>query len=145
MQAIPIALMAAGSIIKGVGGYQSAKYNQKVDKVNAVNAEREGTAQEARIRDAARIAEGRQIGAQAESGFEVGTGTALDSLMESQINAELDAMDARRQARSRYDAYRSQAHLAKMEGTNALIGGFVGAASSVASGIQDYATAKGGG
>jgi hypothetical protein len=147
MQALPligVALQAGGQIFKGVAANKAGKFNQKVDEANAIDALREGTAQVARIRDAARINLGRQIGAQAESGFEVGTGTALDSLLESQTNAELDAMDARRQAQSRYNAYMLEGQQARREGKNALIGGLVGAAGSVASGLTDYATSRAG-
>lgn len=145
MQALPliaIAATAGGQMFKGVAANKAGKFNQKVDEVNAINALREGTAQASRIRDAARISAGRQVGAQAESGFEIGTGSAIDSLMESQTNAELDAMDAMRTARSRYDAYMLQGQQARKEGKNALIGGFIGAAGSLASGINDYATAR---
>jgi hypothetical protein len=136
--------MAAGSIVQGIGGYKAGKFNRKVANRNARMAEQEGVANAERIRNLGRIAMGRQIGAQAESGFEVGTGSAIDSLIESATNIELDAMDARREASSRAYAYRTQGHLAYMEGRNKLIGGFFGAASTVAGGMADYAAAKGG-
>lgn len=145
MQALPliaVAAQAGGSLFKGIAANNAGKFNQKVDQVNATNALREGAAQVQRIRDAGRIALGRQIGAQAESGFEIGTGSALDNLMESQTNAELDAMDAMRQARSQYDAYIMKGQQARREGRNALFSGLIGAAGAVASGVQDYATAK---
>lgn len=144
MQALPIIALAAtagGQVFKGIAANKAGKFNQKVDEANAINALRDGTAQVQRIRDAARINLGRQIGAQAESGFEIGTGTAIDSLMESQTNSELDAMDAMRQARSKYDAYMAEGSMARKEGKNALIGGLIGAAGSLASGFNDYATA----
>jgi hypothetical protein len=142
MQFAPLALMAAGSILKGVGSFQAGRQNRKIANVNARDQLIDGNAQATRIRDLARIQLGRQIGAQAESGFMVGTGSAIDSLVESQTNAELDAMDALRTAQSRSDAYRLQGASAYAEGKNDLIGGLVGAAGSVASGLQDYATAK---
>lgn len=145
MQALPfiaIAATAGGQIFKGIAANKAGKFNQKVDEANAIDALREGSAQVQRIRDASRLQLGQQIGAQAESGFEIGTGTAIDSLLESQTNAELDAMDAQRQARSRYNAFMLQGQQARSEGKNALISGLIGAAGSVASGIQDYATGK---
>lgn len=145
MQALPfiaIAAVAAGSIFKGVAANNAGKFNQKVDDANAVDALRDGTEQVSQIRTNARLKIGQQIGAQAESGFEIGTGSALDNLLESQTNSELDAMDARRQAQSRYDAYKLQGQAARSEGKNALIGGLIGAAGSVASGISNYASAK---
>jgi hypothetical protein len=145
MQALPliaIAAAAGGQIFKGIAANNAGKFNQSVDQANAVDALREGTEQTQRIRDAGRINLGRQFGAQAESGFEVGTGTAIDSLLESQTNSELDAMDTMRQARSRYNAYMLQGQQARSEGHNALIGGLIGAAGSVASGLNNYATGK---
>lgn len=146
MQVIPLilatAITAGGQVVKGIAANKAGKFNQKVDEANAVDALREGTAQVSRIRDASRIALGRQIGAQGESGFEVGTGTAIESLLESQTNSELDAMDASRTARSRYNAYMLSGQQARSEGKNAMISGLIGAAGSVASGVQDYASGR---
>lgn len=144
MQAAAIGLQAVGSIVQGVAGYRAGKYNAKVAKLNARNTEREGLEQATRLRNAGRVAMGRQIAAQGESGFEVGQGSALDSLLESATNSELEAMDAFRAARAKAAGYRAQGGLARMEGNSALVQGFFGAASGVASGISDYASAKGG-
>jgi hypothetical protein len=147
MQALPfiaIGLKAAGPLLQGVAGYRAGKLNKKIDYANAQAVTAQGAEQAMRIRNLARISMGRQIGAQAESGFEVGTGSAIDSLMESATESELDAMDAQHQANSRALAYRLQGNQAKREGKNALISGVIGAASAVASGVQDYATASAG-
>lgn len=144
MQALPIALMAGGKIVEGIAGYEAGKYNRKVARANARAANQEGVAQAERIRNLARIAMGRQIGAQAESGFEVGTGTALDSLLESATEAELEAMDARYQATSKAAAHWRQGSVAYAEGYNKGVQGLVGAAAAVAGGMTDYAAAKGG-
>lgn len=132
-------LMVAGSVIQGIGGYQAGKYNAKVAEQNALADEAEGAAEAQRIREAAREAIGRQVGAQAESGFMPGTGTALDSLEESAINAELDILNVRRKAAMSANARRQQGALAKQQGKMALLGGLVGAASAVASHKADYA------
>jgi hypothetical protein len=145
MQAIPLGLMVLGSVVKGVAGFQAGKANRSIASANARTTLEEGNAQAIRIRNLSRIQLGRQIGAQAESGFQIGTGSAIDSLVESQTSAELDAMDAMRQAKSRANAYQAQGNAAYQEGKFALASGFIGAASSVASAGQDYATAKGGG
>lgn len=142
MQAIPLGLMAAGAIIKGVGAFKSGQANRAIAKSNANTAIVEGNAQANRIRDLARIQLGRQFGAQAESGFTPGTGSAIDSLVESQTNSELDAMDALRTANSRAAAYRAQGHQAYQEGLFGAASALVGGAASVASGMSDYAQAK---
>lgn len=141
--AIPL-MMAAGPLIQGIGGYKAAIYTANADEVNATDAERQGAAEAARIRDQARIAMGNQVGAQAESGFAVGTGTALASLRDSAVNAELDVLNARRQAAGQAAAYRAQAHLARQQGTFSLLSGLTGAASAVAGYKSDYAQAKAG-
>lgn len=144
--AIPLiaatAISAGGQIFKGIAANKAGKFNQQIDEANALSSLREGSEQATRIRNVGRVNLGQQIGAQGESGFEVGTGTAIDSLIESQTNSELDAMDAMYQARSRYNSYMLQGQQARTEGHNALISGFIGAAGSVASGFQDYATGK---
>lgn len=145
MQAALPLLMAAGPIVQGVAGYQAGRYNKQVAGANAQAVEAEGAEQALRIRNAARVHMGRQIGAQAESGFEIGTGTAIDSLIESATNAELEAMEARRAAASRATAYRLQGRQAGMEGKNALIASLFSGAAAAVSAKQDYAQASGGG
>ena len=144
MQALPliaIAATAGGKIYSGIQANKAGKFNQKVDQANALDAIGQGNEQATRIRDQARVRIGQQIGAQGESGFEVGTGSALDNLVESQTNSELDAMDAMYQARSRYNSYMLQGQAARAEGHAALVSGLIGAAASVAGGLSDYATA----
>lgn len=138
MQAIPIALMAAGSMVQGIGGYKAGKYNAKVAEENAVNADNEGAAEGARISDEARAATGEQAASLSGNGFEGGTGSALTRLRESSIAAEMDIQEARRRARSRAMAYRAEGKAAKAAGRSALIGGLFGAASAV-SHVADYA------
>lgn len=145
MQALPLVLMAGGSILKGVAGFKAGQRNRATADANARNELSEGNAQATRIRDLARIQLGRQFTAQAESGFAVNQGSAVDSLVDSQTNAELDALDAMRVARSKSAAYRSEGKAAYSQGVFDLAGGFVGAASGVASGTSDYAAAKSGG
>lgn len=142
MESAGLALQVAGPLIQGVAGYQAGKFNKKVEEANAVNDERDGAAEVARVRESARIAMGRQIGAQAESGFDVGTGTNLDSLRESQIGAELDILNTRHKAASSAAARRAQGAVAAAQGRSALVGGFVGAASAVAGYKADYANAS---
>lgn len=137
-------LMVIGSLVQGVAGYQSGQYNKKVANANARNAETEGLERATRIRNAGRIAMGRQIAAQGESGFEVGDGSAIDTLLESATNSEMEAMDAWREARARGAGFRTQGAMAAREGNSALVQGFFGAASAVAGAKADYAAARGG-
>lgn len=145
MQAIPVALMAAGSLIQGVAGFKAGQYNRAVAGANAQTAEAEGASQVQRLRDASRVRLGMQLGAQAESGFAIGAGSAIDSLVESATNAELEAMEARRLATARATAYRISGKQAYAEGKGALGRGLFGAAAAVRPGAKaDYASARGG-
>lgn len=141
MQAIPLVLSAGGTLLKGVSSFQAGKFDRKVANVNARQALVEGNEQGNRIRAAARIRLGQQFGAQAESGFMVNQGSALDSLVESATNSELEAMDALNAARSRAAAYHAQGQAAYAEGKGALVGSLFGAASSAVQGYNDYANA----
>lgn len=141
MQAIPFALAAAGSIVQGIAGVQSGKYNRKVGQRNQRQALDEGAEQALRIRRAGRIFLGRQIAAQGESGFEVGTGSALDTLRESQTNIELEAMEAMHEGVTRGVSYAQQGDMAYRQGKYQLIEGLFGAASGLAKGVSDYAAA----
>jgi hypothetical protein len=134
-------IQAVGQVVQGIGAYQAGKFNRKVERVNAINEERDGAAEIARIRDAARLALGRQVGAQAESGFEIGSGTALQSLLESQIEAEMDRQNIRRRAASSAANRRAQGELAYAAGVNARTQGFIGAAATVAKSAE-YAAGK---
>lgn len=137
-------LMIAGSLVQGIGGMKAANYQARADQANATSAENDGAAQAQQIRDQARMAMGQQIGAQAESGFSIGTGTGLDSLRESAINSELDVLNVRRKAATEAASYRAQAQQAKNQGKFALLGGLFGAANAVASHKLDFAQAKAG-
>lgn len=142
MQAIPIALMAAGSLIKGIGGFQAGQHNKSVLYDEATEEEATGEIQAGRARDQARLAIGEQIGAQFANGFQGGTGSALDALRESQINAALDVMTIRRDAASKARADRAKGDLAYTEGKFALASGIIGAATAVSGAKNDWAAAK---
>lgn len=122
-------LQAGGNIIQGVAGYEAGKYNRAAARNDAIEEERAGAAEEARIREAARVAIGDQVAAQGANGFAMGTGSALDALAQSQVNAAFDALLARQDAARRARAKRAQGEIAYAEGQNALVQGMMGAAS----------------
>ena len=145
MQALPfamVALKAAGPIIKGIGGLKAGKAANKAAKAEARDIVNTGNAQALQVRDRARKAIGEQVAAQFSNGFLGGTGSALDYLQESQVNAALDVMEIRRQAESKAYATRMEGKAAARQGRYALAEGLLGAASSVAGGITDWANAK---
>jgi len=125
-------LMIAGSLIQGVGGLAAGRKTAAAEKANARAVLEEGNAQEQEVRRASREAMGQQIGAQAESGFMVGTGTALDSLKESAVNAEMDILNVRRKAAAEAAVHRQRAKQAKLQGWMSLVEGVTGAAGAAA-------------
>ena len=135
-------IMVGGSLIKGVAGYRAGKYNKRLAYNEATNTERDGTVQEARVRDAARLAMGDQVSAQFSNGFYGGSGSALDALTQSQINATLDALTIRRDAAARARAQREQGDQAKRAGNNALLEGLLGAGATAIRMKSDWANAR---
>jgi hypothetical protein len=136
------AAQAAGKVIGGIAGYEAGKFNRATSQTMATEDERAGAAEEARIREAARMAIGDQVAAQGANGFQQGTGSAIDALAQSQINAAFDALIARQDAARRARARRIQGDIAYAEGSNALVQGMLGAASSVQQQNSDWATAR---
>lgn len=135
-------LQAAGQVIGGVGQYEAGKYNAKVANTQAIELERAGAGEEERVREAARMQMGSQITAQAGGGFQIGTGSALDALTQSQVNAALDALTIRREAAGRARAQRISGAIAKSQGENALVSGMLGAATTIANSNSDWAAAR---
>ena len=133
-----------GPLAQGVGGYRAGNFNAAAREVDATNAERDGAAEEAQIRDSARMAIGQQLAAQGANGFQMGTGSALDALTQSQINATLDALTARRAAAAKATTLRVSGAIEKAKGRNALLEGLTGAASALAGYSSDWAAARSG-
>lgn len=121
------AFQAAGNLISGIGGYEAGRFNKRMSDTEAVEIERAGAIEEGRVRDAARMAIGEQVAAQGSNGFAQGTGSALDALTQSQVNATLDAMNVRQQAAQRARAARVSGRIALAQGNNALVAGMIGA------------------
>lgn len=129
---------ATGNVIGGVAGYEAGKYNAKVAETEAVQSARDGAGQESRVREAARMAIGQQVAAQGANGFQQGTGSAVDAIAQSQVNAMLDALTIRREAAARSRSLRVSGAIAKAQGANALVQGMVGASAKVV----DWSTSK---
>lgn len=137
------AIAALAQWRKGVAGFEQGKYNAAVAKQNARIAEADGAAEQAAIRREARAAMGSAIAQQGASGIQLGTGSALDILNESALNAELNAMSARRVATIRGQGLRAEAKMYRRSATQALIGGAIGAGSEIYSGIDAERRASG--
>ncbi|WP_397604969.1 hypothetical protein [Sphingorhabdus sp.] len=136
------AAQSLGNIVQGVGGLLAGNANSKALKKQARETLQQGSAEETRIREAARATMGDQIAAQFSNGFQGGTGSALDALRESKINATLDALEIRRQAMGKAAALRAEAKQQKLQGKLSLLSGILGAGTSVAKGKADWADAR---
>lgn len=131
MKSIPVVgdvLQGVGSIQQGMAANRASKYTRAVMRVNSRNALNDGTEESDRIRTAARLTMGRQIVGQGASGFEIGTGSALDALRESAIEREIDLATVSRQATMKAQGYTQQGDLARAQGKSALTAGLISGA-----------------
>lgn len=140
-QALPF-IAAAGSIAQGVGGLMAGNADRRAAYGQAHEEELASQAQVRAAREEARSRIGELLAGQWSNGMEGGSGTALDALRESQINAALDAMALRREGDLKARALRAKGDARRTEGRFALVSGFLGAASSVANMKHDWAMAK---
>lgn len=138
------AFSAVGSLVKGIGGFAAGQANAKALHAAAKEEGIAGAAQEAQIREVARKAIGEQVAGQFSNGFQGGTGSALDALHESAVNAAIDAMRVRREASLRAENLRKQGHQAAVQSWFDLASGLLGAGSSVQGMKADWAAARSG-
>ncbi|KTE19698.1 MULTISPECIES: hypothetical protein [Sphingopyxis] len=136
-----IPLMAAGALVKTVGGLQAASHNAQVVRAQAQEERQLGVAEVEKIRASARAAMGRQIMGIAESGFQPGTGSARTAIEESLINRELDIMLSRRTTEGRARGLDMQAKQIKRTAVFNAVEGLIGAAGQIAGYRSDYSAA----
>jgi hypothetical protein len=128
---------AAGSIISGIGQYQEARSEAKADRQNARLAAEQGMSEAALIRERARRISGQNRAAIGASGVDI-SGSFLDALNDSDINAELDAQSALWNREVEASNYRSRAAQSRRSGAGALLGGVFGAGSAALSGYANW-------
>lgn len=149
-------LGATGSMLGGVATATAAGYRAKVAKMNAGIAENnaeqavtEGAFSESQQRLKTTELIGEQKASQAGNGVDVNFGSALDVRQSTAMMGNLDALTIRYNAAKEAHAqrvaaagYRAEAAQAKSAGRFGLLKGFIGAASSIAGGVSDYALTK---
>jgi hypothetical protein len=138
-------MKAVGQFAGGIAAYDAGKYTRRVMRVNAQNAQNAGVAERDRIRTAARSAMGGQLVGQGGSGFQTGTGSALDALAQSAINRELDIAVSRQRAGMAADAFKQKGDLAYAKGKAAMAGGILAGAVTIAETIAGAYTGGAGG
>lgn len=142
MQALPLALTVAGGLFKAYGANKAGQENKAIAYGQAREEEAAGAARELRVREAARKAIGEQIAAQASNGFLGDTGSALEALHESHVNAVLDAMTVRREAAGRARALRAEGDQAARQGRMSAIESILGGAGQALGIKSDWAAVR---
>ncbi len=142
VQAIPLVLAAAGPIVQGIGANAAGNHNRKVAYEQAREEERAGNEDILRLRGEARRKIGEQAAGQWSNGFTGDTGSAIDYIRESQINAALDVMERRRDMAGRARSLREEGDQRRKEGRFALASGILQGVSSAVNMGTDWAQAR---
>lgn len=135
------AVQAVGSVVSGISQSSQAKSQAAYAKANAGLAEQQAESQAAVIREKARRLSGQNRAAIGASGVDI-SGSFLDALADSDIDAELDAQTARWNGKLEAMNQRGQANASRASGRSALVGGVFGAGSSAVSGFGSWYDAK---
>jgi hypothetical protein len=140
---IPIAaaaVSAAGSLVSGISQYGQGKSQARYADANAEIAEQQAGSQAAVIREKARRLSGQNRAAIGASGVDI-SGSFLDALADSDIDAELDAQTALWNGKLEAMNQRGQAKAARSSARGALVGGVFGAGTSALAGYGDWVEA----
>ena len=139
---------AAGAIQQGNAAAAAANYNAKVAEMNATMSDRRakdaierGAKDEQQKRQEIAQLKGRQKAAMAANGVDLTFGSPLDTIVDTAVLGELDALTVRRNAaREAYDYDvqavngRADATLSRMNAKAAKTGGYLSAAGTVLGG-----------
>lgn len=144
MSFLPAAAAIAGPIIQGIGQFKASQANAAALDAQAWEDQQAAVQQEADLRMQAREAIGQQLASQFSGGIEGGTGSALDYLRESQINAALDVLRIRREGTVKAQTLRKQASATRTQGYFQLATSLLGSASAAKGMNNDWAAARAG-
>jgi hypothetical protein len=137
---VPIAaaaVSAAGSLVSGVSQYSQGRSEAATAKTNAGLADQQAKSQAQVIREEARRLSGQNRAAIGASGVDI-SGSFLDALADSDIDAELDAQTALWNGKLEAANQRAQAKVSRAGGASALVGGIFGAGTSALSGFSNW-------
>lgn len=140
-----VASIVAAAASAAAGAYSSvsaanaqkdaSKYNEAVEKNNALTAQRQAQYQADRIAKRNRILLGKQRAGYAKSGVDL-SGSAEDVMMDSAIEGELDRQAALYAGVTAAQAHEARAKLNAYEGDATLSAGRIRAGASVLSGAS---------
>lgn len=137
---------ALGSVVGAVGTIASAqaqaaaaKYQAKQQRMMAEDALKRGAVEEQGKRRQTAALEARQKAVMAGSNLDIGSGSPLAILGDTAQLGELDALTIRGNAQREATFGRNQAKLYDMEASSARTAGWIGAGTSILSGIGTVA------
>lgn len=125
-------MKAVGQFAGGINAYHAGQYTRSVMNTNAQNALNAGVSERDMVRYKSGMEMGAQAVAQGGSGFQSGTGSALDALRQSAINRELDIATSRARASAAATNYQNQGTIAYRQGKSAMAGGIISGAMTIA-------------
>jgi hypothetical protein len=131
---VAIGLMAASSLYEGYSQSRELKAGARADDETARRTELAGAFEEDAVRRRERAVSGEAISALAANGVEVGTGSALDLLMQNAVEREYEVLARRYSAGSEADSLRAQARGKRKAAKGALFGGVLRAGAQALSG-----------
>lgn len=134
MSADPISagLMVASSLLGGFEERRQLNAQAAVSDENGRLSELAGEQQIQQTRRDERALAGEAIAAMAESGFALGTGTALDLIQQSALQREIEIGNVRAQAQGEAYNHRMAAYDARKAGKAAMLKGFIGSGAAAA-------------
>lgn len=141
-------LGAAGQIQQGNAAAEASRYNAKVADMNATMSERRardalerGAREEQQKRAEVAALQGRQRAAMGANGVDLSFGSPLDTIVDTAVLGELDALTIRKNAANEsYDQKvnavngRSDATLSRMNADASQTGGYLAAAGTLLGG-----------
>lgn len=144
-------LSAVGQIQQGNAAAEASRYNAKVSEMNATMSERRakdalarGAREEQQKRQQVAQLKGKQIAASAANGVDLTFGSPLDTITDTAVLGELDALTIRKNtANENYD-YRVQAvngradaALSRMNADASQTAGYLNAGATILGGAAD--------
>lgn len=136
MAPIAMGLQVGGQISQGISTRASANANAALADSEATAVRRDGVANISAARDEQRRLAGEAVAAMGGTGLAMGTGSLLDVLRDSAMEAELDLLQLRTNSEARARARELEAENYRQSGRMAMTQAMLGAASSVVSGVQ---------
>jgi len=127
-------LSATGTLASGAASEEVARYNARVNEIQASTAETQAATKYAELRNRSRQRVAQAAVAAAESGFQL-SGSFKDLLEQTAQYGELDALSAIYEGNVRATGYRNSARAELAKGKQAKIASYIGAGTKLLSGV----------